>query len=170
MSRLIPIATFATISAVALGACNDSVAPTTAALLAVSPTPNATAVSPSTPIVMTFGQAMMPGSDRYVDLHQGGVTGPVIPMNCAWNPDRTVLTCTPGQSLAGATPFCIHLGPGMTDAAGHMMGMDDWTHRGGEWATGEMMGWTHNGQHVRMMGDGWWHDGHSGMMFTFTTG
>ena len=169
MPRLISIASFATIAAVALGACSDSTAPTTASLTAVSPTPNATAVLPSTAVVLTFGQAMMAGRDQYIDLHQGGITGPTVPMDCAWNPDRTVITCTPGTPLAARTPFCLHVGPGMTDADGHLMAMDNWTHRGGEWATGEMMGGMHNGQRVGMMDGGWTHDGHYGMAFTFTT-
>ena len=170
MSRLISIASFATIVALALSACSDSTAPTTVSLTAVSPAPSVTAVSPSTTIVLTFGQPMMAGMEQYIDLHQGGITGPTVPMNCAWNPDRTVITCTPGTPLGAHTPFCVHIGAGITDAAGHVIAMNSWTHRGGEWATGEMMGGMHNGQPMGMMGGGWMHSDHYGMLFTFTTG
>jgi len=40
---------------------------------------------------------------------------------------------------------------------------------GGQWATSGMMGGTDAGQPVGMMGLGWMHRTHYGMLFTFTT-
>lgn len=153
----------------ALVACSDSTAPTTAVLDAVSPAPAATAVSPSTTITLAFGQSMMAGMEQYLDLHQGGVGGPTVPMTCAWSPDRTTLTCTPTTSLAAGTQYTIHVGAGMMDDQGNLMGMGHWTSMGGQWATGGMMGGTHAGQPMDMMGAGWRHGAHFGMLFIFTT-
>jgi hypothetical protein len=154
---------------VALSACSDSTSPATATLTAVSPAPAAIAVPPATTITLTFGQAMMAGMEQYMDLHQGGIADPTVPMACAWNPDRTMLTCTPTTPLAGGTEYTIHVGAGMTDAQGGMMNMDDWTTMGGQWATSGMMGGTHAGQPVGMMGPGWKQGTYFGMLFTFTT-
>ena len=79
------------------------------------------------------------------------------------------LTCTPTNPLAAGTQYTIHVGGGMTDAQGHMMDLDSWTSMGGEWATGGMMGGTHAGQPIGMMGPGWMHGSAYGMLFTFTT-
>jgi len=151
-------------------ACGTPTGPATASLAAVSPAPGATAVSPATPITMTFGQPMMAGMEQYLDLHQGGVTGPVVPMTCGWSPDRTVVTCTPGSPLAAGTQYTIHAGAGMSDADGHPVGMGEWTGMGGHWASAPMLGGMHAGQPVGMMGAGWTHAGHYGMLFSFTTG
>jgi len=169
MVRLSSLGGLAGIAVVALGACSDSTSPTTATLTGVSPAPAATAVAPSTTITLTFGQPMMAGMEQYMDLHQGGVAGPTVPMSCAWNTDGTVLTCTPINPLAAGTQYTIHVGGGMTDAQGHMMDMDNWTTMGGQWATGGMMGGTHAGQPIGMMGSGWMHGSYYGMLFTFTT-
>ena len=112
---------------------------------------------------------MMAGMEQYLDLHQGGIGGPTVPMSCNWSPDGATLTCTPTNTLAPGTGYTIHMGGGMTDAQGHMMDIDDWTTMGGQWATGGMMGGMHDGQPVGMMGSGWTYGGHYGMLFTFTT-
>lgn len=104
-----------------------------------------------------------------MDLHLGGITGSTVPMSCVWNLDQTTLTCTPTNPLAAGTQYTIHVGGGMTDAQGHMMDLDSWTSMGGEWATGGMMGGTHAGQPIGMMGPGWMHGSAYGMLFTFTT-
>jgi hypothetical protein len=170
MFRLFSLGGLAGITAVALGACSDSTtSPATVSLTAVSPVPAATAVAPSTTITLTFGQPMMTGMEQYMDLHQGGIAGPTVPMMCAWSPDRTTLTCIPNNPLASGTQYAIHVGGGMTDVHGDMCGMDDWTTLGGQWVTGGMMGGTHAGHPMGMMGPGWMHAGHYGMMFTFTT-
>lgn len=169
MFRLPSLGGLAGIAVVALVACSDSTGPATATLTAVSPVPAATSVAPSTAITLTFGQPMMAGMEQYMDLHQGDIAGPTVPMSCGWNPDRTILTCSPSSPLAAGTEYCIHVGAGMTDDNGHMMAMDDWTTMGGQWVTSGMMGGTHAGQPMAMMGAGWKHGSHYGMVFTFTT-
>jgi hypothetical protein len=143
--------------------------PAPASLDAVSPLPGAASVATSTTIMLTFGQPMMAGMEQYMDLHQGGVSGPVMPMNCAWSAGGTILTCTPTNPLAPGTGYTIHMGGGMTDAQGHMMDMDEWTTMGGQWATSGMMGGMHDGHPIGMMGSGWTYGGHYGMLFSFTT-
>ncbi len=170
MFRPISLAAMTGIVALTLSACSDSTGPATATLVTVSPTPAATAVATSTTIRLTFGQPMMAGMEQYMDLHQGGIGGPAVPMSCGWSPDFTTLTCTPANPLAAGTQFTIHVGAGMTDAQNHMMDMNDWTTMGGQWATSGMMGGTHAGQPVGMMGAGWKHGSYYGMLFTFTTG
>ncbi len=169
MSRLLWLGSLAGLASLALSACSDSTAPATTILTAVSPAPAAAAVATSSTITLTFGQPMMAGMEQYMDLHQGGITGPTVPMGCVWSPDHTTLTCTPSTPLAAGTQFTIHVGAGMTDSQGHMMDMDEWTTMGGQWATSGMMGGTHAGQSMGVMGPGWRHGAHYGMLFTFTT-
>jgi hypothetical protein len=169
MYRSLSFGGLAAILVAALGACSDSTAPATATLTAVSPVPAAAGVATSTTITMTFGQPMMAGMEQYMDLHQGGISGPTVPMGCAWSPDQTTLTCTPMNPLATGTQYTIHIGAGMTDDQHHMMDMDQWTTMGGQWATSGMMGGSHAGQPIGMMGAGWKHGSHYGMLFTFTT-
>ena len=169
MFRPISLAAMAGIVALTLSACSDSMGPATATLTTVSPTPAATAVATSTTITLIFGQPMMAGMEQYMDLHQGGIGGPAVPMSCGWSPDFTTLTCSPTNPLAAGTQFTIHVGAGMTDAQNHMMDMNDWTTMGGQWATSGMMGGSHGGQPVAMMGAGWKHGSYYGMLFTFTT-
>ncbi len=139
-------------------------------LASVTPAPGATAVSTATTVMASFSQPMMAGMEQYVDLHQGGVDGPIMPMSCAWNGARTTLTCTPNSPLASSTAYTIHMGAGMMDDQGDMMDMANWTTMGGQWATSGMMGGTHGGMAVGMMGSGWKDGmGHYGMLFPFTT-
>jgi hypothetical protein len=171
MPTRISLALATPILAVALvSACDDSSSPaSTGTLDAVSPAPGATMVPTSTDITLTFGQPMMAGMSQYVDLHQGGITGPVMPMACAWSPDMTVLTCTPNAPLAGGTQYTIHAGAGMSDAEGHHVGMGEWQGMGGEWCSSGMMGGMHDGHPSDSMDHEWSHNGHCGMLFTFTT-
>jgi hypothetical protein len=169
MSRLaLPVSVLAAVALTA-AACSDSTSPASVSLSAVNPAPDAVAVSTATTVTLTFDHRMQDGMEQYVDMHQGGITGAVVPMNCGWNAGQTTLTCTPMGPLAAGAPYMIHVGCGMTDAQGHMMDMDNWTTRGGEWATSGMMGGNHAGQPIGMMGAGWMHGSHYGMMFTFTT-
>lgn len=168
MPRFLTFAPIAAFAALALG-CGDSMSHSTGTLAAVSPVPGATAIAASTTITLTFSQPMMTGMEQYLDLHQGGVAGPTVPMGCAWSPDRTTLTCTPTSALAAGTQYTIHVGGGMTDGQGDMMDMDNWTTMGGQWADSGMMGGSHAGQPISMMGAGWKHGMHYGMLFTFTT-
>ena len=169
MSRFSSLGGLAGIAVLTLAGCSDSTSPTTATLAAVSPAPAATAVAPATTITLTVDHPMMPGMEQYMDLHHGGISGPTVPMHCGWSPDQTTLTCTTINPLAAGTQYGIHVGGGMTDAHGDRCDMDHWTTQGGQWVTGGMMGGTHDGHPMGMMGGGWMHGGHYGMMFTFTT-
>jgi hypothetical protein len=139
------------------------------ALTSVSPAPAATAVAPATPVRLTFSRPMMPGMERYVDLHRGASSGPLVPLACAWNGDRTALTCTPDAPLAPKTHYTIHVGGGMADDQGRTLDLGHWTVMGGHWATGGMMGGMHAGRWVGLMAPAWIHETHYGMVFTFTT-
>jgi len=169
MSRFFSRNKVLAVAVLALGACSDSTSPASVTLTAVSPAPDALAVAPSTTVTLTFDQAMMSGMEQYMDLHQGGIMGATVPMNCAWNTGMTTATCTPMAPLSPGTQYTVHVGCGMTDAQGHMIEMERWTHMGGEWATRGMMGGTHGGQPMGMMGPGWSNGPHYGMLFTFTT-
>lgn len=170
MSRLLTTAVTGVVATLLLSGCSDSTGTTRASLTAVNPTPAATSVPATTPIILTFGQAMMSGMEQYMDLHEGTMAGPIVPMGCGWNPATTVLTCLPTDSLKSGTHYTIHVGAGMADAQGDMMDMSGWTTMGGQWATGGMMGGMHAGQPIGMMGSGWMDgSGHYGMTFGFTT-
>lgn len=160
--------------ALALVACGSDNAsgPTGATVLeSVSPAAGATGVDPSAPITMRFSGPMGSGMEQYVDVHQGGISGPVVPMTCAFSADRTTLTCTHDQPLQAGTSYTIHLGSGMMDGSGHSAEIE--SHgmaMGGQPVGGQMMGGMHNGQPTGMMGQGWQDgDGHLGMAFTFQT-
>jgi hypothetical protein len=151
-------------------ACSDAAGPDTTTLAAVSPAPAATGVPPSATLTLTFSRPMLSGMEHYVDLHQGGVGGPVVPMTCTWNAGQTALGCTPAAPLAPGSQYTLHVGGGMTDERGRMMTVENWTSMGGQWATGGMMAGGHAGQPAGMMGSGWMHgSNHYGMLFEFTT-
>lgn len=166
---LLAAASLAAVSA----ACDDANAPENQTFLEeVSPAAGTLDADPEGSIVVRFSQGMASGMDQYVDLHQGGVDGPAVPMSCGLSDDRSTLTCTPGQPLQPGTAYTIHVGAGMMDDGGrpvevedHGMGM------GGQPVTGEMMGNMHSGQSTGLMGQGWKHpgDGHLGMAFGFET-
>jgi hypothetical protein len=142
-----------------------------AAFMSVSPVAGANGVGVGTPIAFRFSGAMGVGMEQYVDLHMGDLSGEEVAMSCAWSGDRTLLTCTPGSPLASHTMYAIHLGGGMTSAAG---GAVDYTTYGpgigGQWIMGGMMTGTHGGMGWGMMGNGWRNaNGSYGMVFTFTT-
>lgn len=168
--------------ALAATACADG--PTTSAVTArivvLVPTGGATGVDPAAPIVITFSHPMAAGMERYVALHQGDLTGPVVAMTCAWSAERTVLTCTPQAPLASATRYTLHLGGGMRDRTGGGLDYQQCiAQHDGQWATAAMMGHgpgTGSGMDGGMMGDssmmgpGWRHaNGSYGMVFSFTT-
>ena len=50
---------------------------------------------------------------QYVDLHQGTIAGPVVPMTCSWSSDNTTLTCQPYELLwQHGTSDVLHMGGG----------------------------------------------------------
>ncbi|HEU4697870.1 MAG TPA: Ig-like domain-containing protein [Gemmatimonadales bacterium] len=169
---------FALVAGAALGlaACSDggpSGPNTVTTLEAVSPAAGATGIDPASPIAVRFSGAMGIGMERYVDLHQGDVGGPVVPMACTWSNDRATLTCTPGTHLASGTGYALHVGSGMMDANNRPVDVEGHgTQMGGHRVTGQMMGGMHAGQATGLMGPGWRHagDAHMGMAFAFETG
>jgi hypothetical protein len=141
-------------------------------LESVTPAAGATGVELSAPVAVRFSGPIASGMEEYVDLHQGGIDGPIVPMTCTPSADRIAMTCTPDQPLRTRTTYTIHMGAGMMDGSGrpieteaHGMAM------GGQPVTGQMMGGMHGGQSTGMMGPGWGHraDGHLGMAFAFET-
>jgi hypothetical protein len=173
MKRLLPIIALG----VALAACNaDALAPTaTVRLVGVTPTGGSVGVATDAAIVLTWDHAMHPGMEAYVDLHRGGLDGPIVPMTCAWSADSTALTCIPQQPLEPATRYTLHVGGGMLAHDGGTVDMTPGMGMGGAWATdsmmngGNMMGGGRHGGGA-MTGDGWSHGNHPyGMVFEFTT-
>ena len=139
-------------------------------LVAVSPDGGATGISPGTTMTMQFSGSMAAGMEQYVDLHDGTSAGPVHPLTCIWSADRTTLTCMPGTPLQDHTTYTLHLGGGMLAAGGGTVNMGPGTGMGGQWLTGGMMGGSHAGQPLSMMGGDWLgSNGSYGMVFTFTT-
>lgn len=171
MSGRVQFFGLASLATVLLAACSSSTSPPkTGTLAAITPAPNATGVPTTTSIVATFGQPMMPGMEQYMDLHVIGIDGPILPMSCSWNGAQTTLTCMPDNPLAGNAPYTIHMGAGMMDQDGAVVNTAGWTSMGGQWATSGMMGGSHGGMPVNMMGWGWKDGmGHYGMLFQFTT-
>ncbi len=171
MSRTRVLCTLAVLALALTAACGNPAGPDATSLTGISPAPAATGVAITTPLTLTFSRPMMPGMEQYVDLHQGGVGGLLVPMTCDWNAEQTTLTCTPAMPLSPATQYTVHMGGGMSDENGRKMTMENWTAMGAQWATGGMMGGTHAGQPVSMMAPGWRHgSGDYGMLFGFTTG
>ncbi len=84
-----------------------------AELVSVNPPNNATGVSPTTTIVFTFNEPMDVSTTdaTFID----GNTFGFIPVNSAWNPNGTMLTCTPTVALtAGHAVIWITSGDGDT--------------------------------------------------------
>jgi hypothetical protein len=137
-----------------------------AVLESVAPAGGATQVEVGTTVVVRFSHAMGAGMEAHAALHEGDVTGPVVPGLWSWSEDRTVLTFVPAAPLRPQTRYTIHLGGGMQDAGGRRVDMTHHgPHLGGRWMSGTMMG----GGHAHM-GAGWRHqNGSYGMTFTFTT-
>ena len=136
------------------------------AVASVVPAGGSTGVNPSAPIVISFTGMMQSGMEVYAALHEGDVTGPVVSGAWTWDASRTTLTFTPATPLKSQMSYTVHLGGGMTDAAGKPLDYSRCVSQfGGQWATSGMMGGNQN-----MMGPGWrGTNGTYGMLFTFTT-
>jgi len=158
--------------AAATGCSGDNLTPSsTTALLEVTPSGGAADVAPDGSLTIRFSGPMGLGMEQYVDLHQGTINGPVVPISCTWSAGRTTLTCVPSPPLQGQRPYAFHVGAGMMDADGHGVLMEDPGMRmGGEPVTSGMMAGMHGGQPVNAMGPGWRNaEGHFGLAFGFTT-
>ena len=146
-----------------------------AVVLSVTPASNATGISTSSPITITFSHPMMVGMELLVALHEGTIVGPLVEGSFSWSPDRRSLTLVPTENLKPATTYVLHLSPNLKDATGRGIGFAACAQSvGGQpvspgMMTGGRMGGA-NG--TGMMGPGWqagqgtW--GY-GMSFTFTT-
>lgn len=158
-----------------LAACSDGGVTAPAggmALAEITPAPGATGIDPASPIAIRFSGAMASGMEQYADLHRGDISGPVVPMGCAWSTDRSTLTCTPGEPLQSETRYTIHMGSGMTDANGRMADTEQYgMQMGGQPVTAAMLGPMHGGNPAGMLGPGWQDadHGHMGIAFTFKT-
>src|SRR5512134_2087938 len=82
-------------------------------LVSVAPRGGSTGVAISEPIALRFGTPIAAAMEQYVDLHQGSIAGPLVPISCAFSADRTTLTCVPNGPLAPRTTYVLHVGGGM---------------------------------------------------------
>jgi Big-like domain-containing protein len=162
------------LGAIALGVAACSANPASPAtptdVVGVVPTGGSTGVSTGASMIVMFSSPMRAGMEMYAALHQGTVTGPVIPGSWMWSADRTQLTFTPTMPLQAHTAYTLHMGGGMLDASGAPVDYQPCVDRmGGAWATPTMMGGGMLGD-SGMMGPGWkGSNGMYGMTFTFTT-
>ena len=178
--RRTPIRHFAVSATVVLIACSgattipvvDSDLPV---VLSVSPASHATGVSTSAPITVRFSHPMMVGMELLVTLHEGTITGPVVPGSFAWSSDRTSLTFSPIEPLKPGTTYVLHLSANLRDVTGS--GIDFGTCAQGVGGQpvppGTIPGGRMGGPNgAGMMGPGWqsgrgtWGNG---MSFIFTT-
>lgn len=149
--------------------------PAVTSLVSVIPAGGASSVAPGAPIVMTFSHAMGSWMEAYVSLHEGDVTGPIVPGGMTWSSNRMTLTFTPTSPLKSATAYTLHMGGGMKDADGNPIDMTAQGMMGGQWASGAMMsggGMMGGGGPMagQEMGPGWMgSNGMYGMVFQFTT-
>ena len=141
------------------------------ALTSMIPTGGAMGVPVGSALEFHWGTPMGVGMEQYIDLHMGDLSGPVVPMSCAWSGDQTSLVCNPGSPLQPGTQYVAHVGGGLMDATGQVVDMNMYGPGfGGQWVQGGMMGPGHGGNGWGMMGGGWRHsNGAYGMAFTFTT-
>lgn len=134
-------------------------------LQSISPANGVSGVSITMPMTMRFSGAMGMNMERYVALHEGAITGAVVPGRWAWSTDRRTLTFMPESPLRSRTTYVIHMGGGMQGGNGMPLNYAPCAALGGRSATGGMMGGA-----TGMMGSGWQGaDGGYGMIFTFTT-
>ena len=153
---------------VLVGACNSSTAPTppAVALASVAPRGGATAVSTSGTTTVTFTDSMMAGTEAYMSMRQGSVSGLAVPMTAHWSGDHMALTMTSNAPLTPGTTYSVHMGGGMKDANGAPIDYGACPGLGGQTATGGMMGRSM----AIEIGTGWMgSDGNYGMVFSLTT-
>jgi len=132
-------------------------------VVTVSPANGVSGVSPTSPVVITFSQSMMQGTETNVALHEESVTGTVVAAAARWSDDRRTLTLTPAAALRPATTYVIHLAPTMMSSNGRTLDHGSCAGLGGQNVSGGMMG-------AGMMGGGWaMANGSDGMSFSFTT-
>ena len=119
LPRLLALA--AGLLAAACGASSSGSTTETARLLSVSPAGGSVSSSTTPTVMIRFSSAMKSGMEQYVDLHDGTIAGPIIPMHCTMAADRTAISCTPDHPLAAHGTSILHIGAGMMDADGRMV-------------------------------------------------
>lgn len=141
------------------------------AFMSMTPAGGAMGVPVGGALEFHWGTPMGAGMEQFIDLHMGDLSGPVVPMGCAWSGDQTSLVCAPGSPLQPGTQYMVHVGGGLVDATGQVVDMSMYgPGHGGQWVQGGMMGPGHAGTGWGMMGGAWRHStGAYGMAFTFTT-
>ena len=157
--------------ALAVAACGTTTAPVSRTIVAsVTPAGASVAVPTNATMTVTFSGPVRSGMEMYAAVHQGSVTGPLVPGSWTWSADHTQLTFTPTMPLQAHTGYTMHLGGGMLDANGEPVDYQSCVDRmGGAWATPTMMGGGMMGD-SGMMGPGWrGSNGMYGMTFSFTT-
>ena len=143
-------------------------APNGTMLTSVFPAGGALVVPTMVSVSLRFSGPVGSGMERYVDLHLGDVSGPVVPMSCRLSVDRTLVTCSPDAPLQARTRYTLHVGAGMLDTAGRPIDMG--YGMGGQLLMGGMMGPTHGGVAWNNMAAPWMGaNGSYGMAFSFTT-
>ena len=148
----------------AVACSNDANAPAQFAVItAVAPVGGATDIDPATTISVGFSDAMQPGMEQYMAVHEGDLFGPLVSGMWTWSPDGTNCVFTPDARLQHEMQYMLHVGGGIQDVHGHHIDFADGeTHMGGQRI--------HQNMNGSMMGSGWIHpDGTYGMGFSFMT-
>ena len=82
----------------------------------ITPTHDATGISPASSITVTFSQAMNTAS-----VQAAFSTTPASTGNFVWSSGNTVATYTPSSNLAGSTIYTVRIGDAATDSTGLAM-------------------------------------------------
>jgi hypothetical protein len=138
-------------------------------LTSVAPVGGATDIDPNTTISAGFSNAMPPGMEQYLAVHEGDLSGPLVSGMWAWSQDGRTCVFTPDAPLQHQMQYMLHVGGGILDVNGHHVDFADGQHHmGGQRIHQDMMNGSMMGQ--SMMGSGWMHpDGTYGMGFSFMT-
>jgi len=169
-----PIVTPALVGALAIAACgwrSPTVPTGPPVLLSVAPAGGAFGLPVVTAITLRWNVPMAAGQEHFVDLHVGGLGGPLVPLVCLWSANRTLLTCRPTATLQAGTPYTVHVGGGMVDEKGQPIDMERYGMGfGGRWVVGGMTTGLHAGSPWGLTGEGGRRASESiGMAFNFTT-
>jgi Big-like domain-containing protein len=171
MSARFPSVLVAVALAVACERDTKSVGPISGVhIVSLKPASGETGVNPAANVVITFSEPMQVGTESYLALLQGDVTGSAVTGTWQWSDYRTRLTFTPAKPFAAATRYVLHLGGQLRGAAGEPLAYEHClTEHGAQWVPG---GTTPGGlMGYRRLDLGWRHpNGSYGMAFSFSTG
>lgn len=87
----------------------------------ISPGNNATGVSTIPSIQLQFSKEVINVNETNVTLHEGGVTGAVIPIGRITAGSNNIFTFSPSAALNQQATYYIVLGAGITDLAGNQI-------------------------------------------------